>query len=182
MPVEYAWAEDVRKIADEEVIPKWHRHLLSVGIAYLFADELPEKNGKAVLAKIKRANPLEHFLTDRDLVMIVDRLAWQTSLTTGQRVALVDHELCHFTLDEGKLVSTTHDIEEFSAIVRAARRLEKGRVRFPVEGQTCPTRLVPAGSHRGQEAKWEDDGRWNMNDLTPLPGGVDPSTGEVKDE
>lgn len=39
-------------------------------------------------------------------------------LSDAQRVALVDHELCHCAVHEGNLKMRAHSIEEFSAIVR----------------------------------------------------------------
>jgi predicted LPLAT superfamily acyltransferase len=45
--------------------------------------------------------------------------AWEI-LEKEQRVALVDHELCHCMMDEdsGKLIMHPHDLEEFNAVVR----------------------------------------------------------------
>lgn len=61
---------------------------------------------------------------DRDDTFLVIEIAekeW-VELTTAQRRALVDHELCHFVLDEdddgNETVSVVgHDLEEFRAVV-----------------------------------------------------------------
>ena len=53
MPREYWNAPEVEALAKNTVIPQWHEELAQFSIAYLFTDVMP-RNGKAVLAKIKK--------------------------------------------------------------------------------------------------------------------------------
>lgn len=119
---EYCAAEQVERIAKNEVIPKWHPDLTDVRIAYLFDEEIGTTRGKKVLAKVRKATPAETFLAEIDAVMIVDSTVW-TGLTVAKRVALVDHELCHLRKEETddgdeRLAIRGHDLEEFAEIVK----------------------------------------------------------------
>ena len=74
--------------------------------------------GRQKLAQIRKATAVEHCLTGHDAVLVVDRLVW-ARLDTAKRLALVDHEFCHLSIDaDGKLSMVGHDLEEFCAVVR----------------------------------------------------------------
>ena len=114
---EYEKAQDVEMLAEGLAIPKWHQHLLGVAIAYLFTENLDPKGGKEVLAKIRKATPFEAFFANVALVMIVGKEAW-FAMTAEQRIALVDHELCHAGVENGVLKLRAHDLEEFADVVK----------------------------------------------------------------
>lgn len=115
MPVTYSKAEPVERIAKETVIPKWHPHLVSLPIRYEFASELPQKNGRLILAKTKKSTPMEEYLCGAKAFLIVDKPRWAL-LSEEQRVALIDHELCHIVEDKknGGFRMQGHDVEEFT--------------------------------------------------------------------
>lgn len=96
-----------------------HRHLLGATIAYVFRQSMAEKD-KTTLAKASKAGNKLSFFTGYDLCIDVNHEAW-LKLTPEQRVALIDHELCHFGVedtDKGtRYVLLGHDVEEFGAIV-----------------------------------------------------------------
>lgn len=122
MAKEYRNAGPVKELSRSAVIPKWHQHLADVRIAYLFDEEIGMKAGKKVLAKTRKATPVEAHLAGVDVVMTVDSTVWE-AITPAQRLALVDHELCHLEkeeTDEGdeRLVVRGHDLEEFAAVVQ----------------------------------------------------------------
>lgn len=117
----YQEAPQVEKIARETVIPQWHQHLTALPIFYVFAEKLPRRHGKAVLAKIKKLTPFERFQggDKHDYVVMVSREFWP-DLSEAQREAMVDHELSHIVRDPDAASGygmRTHDIEEFTAVV-----------------------------------------------------------------
>ena len=113
----YERASDVEKIAVATAIPQWHAHLRGVAIAYLFTEEIGNKNGKEVLAKIRKATPTEAHFGNVDAVLIVSQGAWG-AMSGEQRTALVDHELCHLAVDDGRVTLLAHDVEEFAAVIK----------------------------------------------------------------
>ncbi len=98
-----------------------HPHLKTWEIAFVFRREMAEKVGKLHLAHASKAGAkLKHF-AQCDFLVEVNWRAW-TTLSNEQRVALIDHELCHFGMEvseEGdeKPVLRPHDVEEFAAVV-----------------------------------------------------------------
>jgi hypothetical protein len=135
----YSYAPQVRQIA-ERLIPEHHRDLIDNGdvrIEYLFRDEGAKRNGKTVWGTASKVGGRNAFLavpkdeapmsdpTDCDVeaffVVEIAHDVWQV-LSPKQRVALVDHELCHLVCaldDKGdiKLSLVGHDIEEFESII-----------------------------------------------------------------
>ena len=71
-----------------------------------------------MLAKIRKASPVEKHLTGFDLVLTINLGAW-VNLSPKQRIALLDHEFQHVGIDEesGDVVMLNHDLEEFGVIV-----------------------------------------------------------------
>lgn len=96
------------------LIRVYHQELRTARIGYLFRERITKKLGVAT-----RAGGKLEFLTDFDFVIEFNYEEWLT-LTPEQRIALVDHELCHCTEDseKGSWASREHDVEEFGAIVR----------------------------------------------------------------
>ena len=114
----YEPATEAEIIANTVAIPKWHKHLAGAPIAYLLDADQMKGKGKLIPAKIRKATPVEQHLTGYDLVMLISEPSWQAS-TDKQRLALIDHELCHVILDDdNNLMLTGHDLEEFRAVVQ----------------------------------------------------------------
>ncbi|MFP3915863.1 MAG: putative metallopeptidase, partial [Actinomycetota bacterium] len=127
----YAPAPEVAKIA-EDLIPKHHEHLQGAPILYVFRDVAMVSRGKTIAAKARRVSGLNAFLVavaagtedSVDHTFFVMEVAedWWADASEPQRVALVDHELCHFGIDEEDegpvLRIRAHDIEEFRSVVR----------------------------------------------------------------
>lgn len=120
-------APAVKKIA-ERLIPQFHQHLENATILYLFTDAKRTRHKKVVLGTAKKTSPMEHFLSQRDdregadFILMFGVEEW-FKLTEEQRVALVDHELMHCTVDfneetdEPSWAIRAHDLEEFKDIV-----------------------------------------------------------------
>lgn len=139
----YFDAPEVKEVA-EQLIPKYHQHLLDfqVKIRYVFVDKTPMSKGKEVWGTCRKITGLSAHLEDSKsdepfFVITISKDIWDV-LPPDKREALVDHELCHAWAevkqsdDEAdadadaeieqdnpvKLSVKPHDLEEFSCIVR----------------------------------------------------------------
>lgn len=124
----------------QDLIEKYHRHLMIVRIGLLFRSEAPVTGGKRTLGQASTVNakwkPLlsEEF----DFIIWLAADAWYEDLDDRQRRALLDHELCHCSLsNEGKPEIRPHDIEEFAEIVQRHGfwRDDLERVRMAFQGR-----------------------------------------------
>lgn len=136
MGTTYWRAPEVEKIV-EKLVPEHHEHLsrTDVTIRCVFRDTVAKSRGRIVLGKARKISGLNAHLVGLDrrdaftddpvdfFVIEIPHEPWQ-NLTPAQRIALVDHELCHFYVaipddpdEDRKLVILGHDLEEFSAIV-----------------------------------------------------------------
>lgn len=124
-------APEARRIA-QTLIAKYHRHLREAAIIYAFTDQTRKKNGKLVLGTMKKLSATDKFLSKGysegddnggDFLMLLDGNEW-SGLTAEQQIALVDHELCHASVDydpeteEPTYAIRAHDVEEFAEIIR----------------------------------------------------------------
>lgn len=134
MATEYTDAADVRKVANK-IIAECHPHLHGVRIDYVFISKTDKEGtpqpilskGKTVHGRARKVSGLNAFLAQNDhtpdgedfFVMEISFYSWSL-FTPEQRIALVDHELCHFALDEesGTPTIREHDVEEFSEVVK----------------------------------------------------------------
>lgn len=125
IPIGAAWDEE-RKVESCEparqiaflLIPQLHEHLESAKIVYLFREDMKDRC-RVKLGTAKKASAEVAYLTDYDFILTFNWTAWRT-LLPSQRVALVDHELCHCGIDmeKGGYAMVPHDVEEFGSIVR----------------------------------------------------------------
>ncbi len=109
-------AEGARKIAGS-VIAAFHSRLRGRSIAYLFVEKMGSGD-RITLGTAAAANAKIRHIAEIDFILTFNYTAWQ-ELSLAQRVALVDHELCHCDVDleSGKPTIIHHDVEEFGAIV-----------------------------------------------------------------
>lgn len=118
------WPAENAKTLGEELIPKYHPHLSEATIVYVFIEKMKSK-GRDTLGKMKAASAMEDYFGDVDYVMIINDARWG-GLSVDQKIALVDHELCHAVrkihekTGEASFSVRGHDVEEFREIV--ARR------------------------------------------------------------
>jgi hypothetical protein len=111
------------------LIDTLHPQLRSARFAYLYRETL-ERGGEIKLATVSKASAKVRFLTDLDFIVDVNWTAWR-QLSGPQRLALVDHELCHCDRDEnGRAVLIPHDVEEFGAIITRWGLWQPNLVRF----------------------------------------------------
>jgi hypothetical protein len=139
-------ANEVKEIA-EELIDKYHPHLKDAKelIGYYFRDGASDWAGKA-----KKCTAFERFVTGKMLFVFINSDAWK-AMKHDQRVALVDHELCHFSRKSiqnvdpmtGKWIEIydpadkaeswsirEHDVEEFSDIIKRHGLWDTGIEKF----------------------------------------------------
>lgn len=118
------WSEAAEQIA-QELIPLHHRDISEAKIAFLFTSAQMTKNGKRKWATVKRLTGPAQYLSGHDkkrnasgydFVMTISEKAWD-ELAPAQRVALVDHELCHIRREDGQWKIGAHDLEEFACII-----------------------------------------------------------------
>lgn len=132
---EYWRAPEVEVIANR-LITEHHEQLNrhDVAIRCVFRHPTAKSKGRLVLGKARKISGLaahlvglvhaERLPEDEPVDFFVVEIAhepWQ-GLTERQRIALVDHELCHLDVeldDEGdrKLTMRGHDLEEFTEVV-----------------------------------------------------------------
>lgn len=126
-----AEGEDVYGMLDR-LCERWHQELPfnRIAIAWAFAWK-PNVDGQVTLGKCKKASQLDRELMDFDFVILLNRGFWtEERVTDEMREALLDHELCHATIDldnegepkidtRGRVLYRTrkHDIEEFQQVV-----------------------------------------------------------------
>ncbi|HYQ69657.1 putative metallopeptidase [Actinophytocola sp.] len=135
---EYWRAPEVEKIA-RKLIGKHHEHLNrhDVRVRCLFRDPAARSHGRLVYGKASKVSGRTAYLVglehndrlddDGPVDFFLIEIAydpWQ-GLTERQRIALVDHELCHLEVelpedsDKDRTLSLRgHDLEEFTEVVK----------------------------------------------------------------
>lgn len=130
----YSPAPSVATIG-RKIINSFHPHLRGTRVEFLYRSEANRKGGKSVLGTAEKITGKNAILSTPDVgddesassegldyfLITISRDLWQ-HLEEFQREALVDHELCHCTIevdDDGmpKLVLVAHDVEEFNEVV-----------------------------------------------------------------
>ncbi len=112
-----------------------HMDLIDVAIRYVFIDHAPISKGRVVLGRARKIGGLPAFLSGHwtttplgfqapspFFVIEISHDWWVGALTDAQKVALVDHELCHCRVDytesgEQRLSIIGHDLEEFNGVI-----------------------------------------------------------------
>lgn len=126
----YARVASVTDIG-KEVIAAHHPHLTHVRVDFVVRDNTPTANGKERWGSARKIGGLTAFLADSDEVgdefflIEIAGPVWNT-LSSVERRALIDHELCHCHVElmdpddstsDLKLTLKKHDFEEFNAII-----------------------------------------------------------------
>ena len=110
-------AEDVAAIA-EILIHEFHDELKSATIAYLFKEKSTSR-GRSPAAKATKMGARDVHLSSGYVFVIVVLWDRWKKMDLVTRVALVDHELEHFGIDDnGNFTMIEHDIQEFNTTVQ----------------------------------------------------------------
>ena len=115
----------------EQLREKYHWHLYGASIAIAWRiGWKPDADGHIRLGQCLKRGDLDRELDGFDFVILLNEEYWQ-GLDDAQKLAIIDHELCHAQIvcdadgeaqrdDRGRLVCRIrkHDIEEFKDIVQ----------------------------------------------------------------
>jgi predicted metallopeptidase len=115
--LKYVDAPEVKMIADS-LIPLYHQDIENASIAYVFKEKNTKKpNGSIVWATMQKTTDKMRYFKPYDFIMVVGYAQW-VLLSAREKIALVDHELCHagFTIENGFYI-VNHTVEEFRAII-----------------------------------------------------------------
>lgn len=101
------------------LIRQHHRHIeaLDAKICFVFRKEAQMNKGRAVLGHVEKISEKMKVFQDYDFLIWVSRQDWER-MTSEQREALIDHELCHIKLGSNGLSVVGHDFEEFYEIIQ----------------------------------------------------------------
>lgn len=117
----------------DDLVEQHHDELRKARIALAWSRSWkPDVDGRWKLGMCRRASDLDRELVSYDFIILLNQTFWNdTRVTDAQRLALLDHELCHAGLrydsngepvedERGRLVYRIrkHDIEEFTVIVK----------------------------------------------------------------
>lgn len=67
--------------------------------------------------RVRKCSSLEKYFTGNDVIVLVEKSNWEKA-SDHKRRALIDHELTHVVVKNGKIKIVDHDVEEFIPIVR----------------------------------------------------------------
>lgn len=117
--VPFQEAPEAEEIGNE-LISRYHQDISKAKIFYYFKKKASKKKDKLALATISLTSPKLKFISERqyDYYLEIGWTEW-TELTLQQKIALIDHELCHaaFSLDKEKFVIRGHSVEEFREVI-----------------------------------------------------------------
>lgn len=69
------------------------------------------------LGYVRKCSSLEKYFTGNDVIVLIEKNNWEKA-SDHKRRALVDHELTHIVIKNGKIKIIDHDVEEFVPIVQ----------------------------------------------------------------
>lgn len=144
MPAKYATAwDEVIEIA-QELIDEYHPELRDAYIGFLMRMDRVQRKGMAVLGQASKVSPANRMFMHYHFIIWISGPEYM-NMTSIQRRALIDHELCHCEYDGTKETNQAsilpHDVEEFDVILRrygfwwpgAARTENMIQKRFAIE-------------------------------------------------
>ena len=121
IPHQLDHAKEAKELS-RTLIAKYHSHLVSCEIAYLFSNKTKKKHGREVVASAKKASPELQFLAGCQFVITISYPVWQ-ELDEKVKLAVMDHELSHCMVEDDEETGDTkysllpHDVEEFSGVI-----------------------------------------------------------------
>lgn len=115
------WHDPQLEEIGKSLIQKHHNHLLEAEISYLVTSRQKIKAGVVEIGHSKRPSGLLKHYARADFIVIIADDFWHGAERI-KREALVDHELCHCSVEydesgERSWIIRRHDIEEFTAVV-----------------------------------------------------------------
>lgn len=125
----YLKAEQPEAIASV-LVRALHHDVLNAKIAVIFRKSIKSR-GKVRGAQASLVGGKLNYFSGVDLLIEVNHETWRW-LTPERRIALIDHELCHFARndDNDGYALIPHDVEEFGVMLRRWGLWEHGLERF----------------------------------------------------
>lgn len=140
---EYEQAPEIVLTMAQEIIEAHHKErrlLHEARICFVMRDEAPVSRGKQKWgAASKFPDKLRPHL-DYDFLIWLAKDVW-VGLTEEQRMALIDHELCHCDYSQLSPSILPHDVEEFSEIVERYGYWKYDLMQFKAAGER--SRQIP---------------------------------------
>jgi predicted metallopeptidase len=116
------WSEVSTEVLDraERIIRIYHSEFMGhISIAFVFRSEAAYSGGMTILAKCAKVQPKLRPYLDYDIIIWIAEDEYE-KLSSEQRDALIDHELCHikYNISDEKIFLRGHDFEEFYGIIQ----------------------------------------------------------------
>ncbi len=132
-----------------DLIEKYHHHLRQANIQFAWAYSwTPDDDDIRQLGKAKKVADPDRAMHGFDWIIMLNREAWEQDLSEAQRVALIDHELCHcgvvYTDDNNPKLDEhdrivyrvrKHEYQDFADIARRHGKNAPGLVEFGESAQ-----------------------------------------------
>ncbi len=157
---DYEPAPVVETIA-KDLIAKHHPHLASAAISYVFTHKKMTHQGRQAAGKMSRPPKLQVYHHDFDFILIVDWQWWaDNGRSKQQKLALIDHELCHGTAKEDaktgdvKFGIRGHDVEEFAEIIERHQLWTEELRKFHGFAMTNVKKFIETGSGNTDRKDW----------------------------
>lgn len=100
----------------EELIEKYHPWLREARIGFVYRDKAQKSKGRMILAQAQTVPAKLQVYLEYDFLIWVSKENWE-KYADVQRLALIDHELCHCVRDDGVWTIRPHDIQEFWQVI-----------------------------------------------------------------
>lgn len=152
----------------EELRGKFHKDLAKARIALAWATGWKaDVDGRLTLGRMKKTTDLDKEVASYDYILLLNRtFVEDANVADDQRIALIDHELCHAAmkydkngepeLDErGRQMWRTrrHDLEEFSEIAERHGCWKRDIENFAVSLRRSTQADLPLEGTRGKKDK-----------------------------
>lgn len=114
---EYIASEKIQEIG-EALVANRSSDLKDKRAAYLWKRKGGSRNGRPILGKAVKPSGLVAYFCNADAIVLLsaDHLR-ELKFTRYQVEALIFHELCHFEIAEGEIITRGHDFEEHAQVV-----------------------------------------------------------------
>lgn len=131
-----------------------HDKLGKARIGYVFKEKMTAGGDRVKLGHAERVGAKLEYFANVDFLIVINWTTWQ-HLPDFAKLALVDHELCHCTIEEtdkGDEIPTLlhHDVEEFGAIVSRWGLWKRDVAAFARIVKKAPAAQIDFFSENGQ--------------------------------
>jgi len=126
-------APEIKEIGTQ-VIKSFRTDLNGCNIGYVFKKKAPKTPNGVILGQIKAENELQKILHGYDAIVLIGYDTW-VNLDDDGKFRLVMHELEHLVRDinTGRIGTISHDVEEFSSVIRIFGPNQTSHISF-IEG------------------------------------------------